>query len=141
MPAHKDFEIWWDEETQKYRFTVEYWGSYSGRTLEEIKNKVKRVRMAVKIRLKEIDKENKAYYARLAKEEEEFKLMLRKYKEWTQRVETVLFTELKLSERRILLEMIKNGATELEIKEKFNVNSSTIAQLRRRMNENVCEDV
>ncbi len=141
MPAHKDFEIWWDEETQKYRFSVEYWGSYSGRTLEEIKNKVKRVRMAVKIRLKEIDKENKAYYARLAKEEEELKLMLRKYKEWTQRVETVLFTELKLSERRILLEMIKNGATELEIKEKFNVNSSTIAQLRRRMNENVCEDV
>jgi hypothetical protein len=141
MQVHKDFEIWWDEETQKYRFSVEYWGNYSGRTLEEIKNKVKRVRMAVKIRLKEIDKENKAYYARLAKEEEEFKLMLRKYKEWTQRVETVLFTELKLSERRILLEMIKNGATELEIKEKFNVNSSTIAQLRRRMNENVCEDV
>lgn len=97
--------------------------------------------MAVKIRLKEIDKENKAYYARLAKEEEEFKLMLRKYKEWTQRADTVLFTELKLNERRILLEMIKNGATELEIKEKFNVNSSTIAQLRRRMNENVCEDV
>lgn len=141
MPAHKDFEIWWDEETQKYRFTVEYWGSYSGRTLEEIKNKVKRVRMAVKTRLKEIDKENKAYYARLAKEEEEFKLMLRKYKEWSQRADTVLFTELKLNERRILLEMIKNGAAELEIKEKFNVNSSTIAQLRRRMNENVCEDV
>lgn len=141
MPAHKDFEIWWDEETQKYRFTVEYWGSYSGRTLEETKNKVKRVRMAVKIRLKEIDKENKAYYARLAKEEEEFKLMLRKYKEWVQRADTVLFTELKLNERRILLEMIKNGASELEIKEKFNVNSSTIAQLRRRMNENVCEDV
>lgn len=141
MPAHKDFEIWYDEEMGKYRFSVEYWGSYSGRTLEEIKNKVKKVRMAVKIRLKEIDKENKAYYARLAKEEEEFKLMLRKYKEWTQRADTVLFTELKLNERRILLEMIKNGATELDIKEKFNVNSSTIAQLRRRMNENVCEDV
>lgn len=141
MPAHKDFEIWYDEEMEKYRFTVEYWGSYSGRTLEEIKNKVKKVRMAVKTRLKEIDKENKAYYARLAKEEEEFKLMLRKYKEWTQRADTVLFTELKLNERRILLEMIKNGATELDIKEKFNVNSSTIAQLRRRMNENVCEDV
>lgn len=141
MPAHKDFEIWYDKEMEKYRFSVEYWGSYSGRTLEEIRSKVKKVRMAVKIRLKEIDKENKAYYARLAKEEEEFKLMLRKYKEWTQRADTVLFTELKLNERRILLEMIKNGATELEIKEKFNVNSSTIVQLRRRMNENVCEDV
>lgn len=141
MPRHKDFEIWYDEETQRYRFSVEYWGSYSGRTLEEIRNKVKRVRMAVKVRLKEIDKENKAYYARLAKEEEEFKLMLRKHKEWTQRADTVFFAELKLNERRILLEMIKNGASELEIKERFNVNSSTIARLRRGVQDDVCENV
>jgi hypothetical protein len=141
MPRHKDFEIWFDEETQRYRFSVEYWGGYGAKTLEEIELKVKVVRNQVKARLREIDAQNKAYYAKLARQEYLLKQALKEHRDRSSLEEEVAYSDLHPSEQRIVRRMIRNGADELEIKNKFNIKSTSIGQLRRWENENVCNDI
>lgn len=140
MPRHKDFEIWYDEERQRYRFSVEYWGTYSGKTLKEIQNKVVRVKYAVKNRLKEIEEENKAYYARLAKQEEDFRRVLKRYKEEQKLQDCLYYNDLRPAEQRLLTRLVCKGADELEIKKTLNVNSATIAQIRIRENRKCMDE-
>lgn len=130
MPRHKDFEIWYDEETQRYRFSVEYWGSYGAKTLEEIQERRNSVRSQVAKRLREIERQNQEYYKRLAAKEEKFKRELREAKSAYRADSVVRYKDLTAKERTKLLKMVCNGADELEIKKLFPVNSSTIAALR-----------
>jgi hypothetical protein len=142
MPRHKDFEIWFDEETQRYRFSVEYWGGYGAKTREEIEEKVKRVRRDVRARLRQIDEQNKAYYARLARQEELLKKELKAFKANSKKEFNFLkYKELSVSERAKLLRMIFDGFDELEIKKIIPVNSSTIAALKNKREKNVCKNI
>lgn len=141
MPRHKDFEIWYDEETQRYRFSVEYWGSYGAKTLEEIQERRNRVRSQVAKRLREIERQNQEYYKRLAAKEEKLKRELREAKSACRAESVVRYKDLTAKERIKLLQMVCNGADELEIKKLFPVNSSTIASLRTasKRDKNVCK--
>ena len=141
MPRHKDFEIWFDEETQRYRFSVEYWGSYGAKTLKEIKERQTRVRSAVAHRLKEIDRQNKEYYKKLATMEDSLKRELKKARTKEAKHYSVKYKELTPSERTKLLKMIRAGADELEIKNVIPVNASTISALRAKRNEHVREHI
>jgi hypothetical protein len=141
MPRHKDFEIWYDEERQRYRFSVEYWGAYSAPTKKEIEHKVACVRRDVKKRLKEIELENKAYYERIARKEEAFRRMLKSNKEQSKAKYDVRFGDLSSAEQHQLLKMIERGADELLIKNKFDVNSHTIAALRHKRKKNVLKNI
>ena len=142
MPRHKDFEIWYDEERQRYCFSVEYWGGYSAKTLEEIEQKLKRARRDIKARLKEIDRQNKAYYKRLEMKEEQLKRELKEHKSRAKEKNSILlYKDLSAQEQKMLLKMILEGRDELQIKDIIPVNSSTIAALRKRRNENVCRNV
>lgn len=140
MPRHKDFEIWFDEETQRYRFSVEYWGSYGAKTLEEIHEKRKHVRSAVTRRLKEIDRQNKEYYKKLAAREDALKRELKKARSKEEKY-AVKYKDLKPAERTKLLRMIRAGADELEIKNVIPVNASTISALRTKRGEHVREHI
>jgi hypothetical protein len=135
MPLHKDFEIWFDEETQRYRFSVEYWGSYGAKTREEIEEKVKKARRDVKARLRKIDEQNKAYYAKMARKEEQLKKELKAFKHRKDDSVFLKYKELSPEERKKLLKMILDGFDELKIKELIPVNSSTIAALKKQKKE------
>jgi hypothetical protein len=143
MPRRKDFEIWYDEKTERYRFSVEYWGSYGANTLESIKEKRAQVKSAVARRLKEIEKQNAAYYKRLAAKEEQLKNTLKEAKHKSNASQYVKFKDLPQADRIKLLKMIWAGADELEIKQKFLVKASTIAALRtaEERKKYVCETV
>ena len=141
MPRHKDFEIWYDEERQKYRFSVEYWGAYSATTKKEIEHKVASVRRDVKRKLKEIEIANQKYYKRLAEKEEKMLWLLKDAKNNHTKKALLKFNDLSSLDRKELLNMIKGGKDEIKIKEKFEVNTQTIAALKRRINENVLKDI
>ena len=141
MPRHKDFEIWYDEEKQKYRFSVEYWGAYSADTKEEIQKKATRVRSAVKRRLKEIDAENKAYYKRLEQKERELLSQLKEHRKRTRVKESIKFSDLTPSEQRALIKMIEKDYDEIKIKSRFDINSHTIAALKQKRKEHVCTNI
>lgn len=143
MPRHKDFEIWYDAKTERYRFAVEYWGSYGAKTLKDIHERRNRVRSQVTKRLKEIEKQNQEYYAKLAAKEERLKQELKKAKERHKQEYVVKYKDLTNAERINLLKMIWAGADELEIKRLFPVNSSTIAAIRTKAKreKNVCEPI
>lgn len=143
MPRHKDYEIWYDEKTERYRFTVEYWGSYGAKTLEEIHERINKVRSQVAKRLRDIERQNQEYYKRLAAKEEKLKQELKNARHDSKERSVLRYKDLTNAERVQLLKMIWAGADELEIKEKFPINSGTIAALRtaNKREKNVCEPV
>lgn len=80
----EDFEIY--EFTSSngqhfYAFKVEYIGRWVARTEKEILKKREEVREYVRKRLEWVESENKKYYARLAQEERQRALSLKKAKD------------------------------------------------------------
>ena len=80
----EDFEIYEKkvEGEVVYCFDVEYFGHYEALTMDAIHSKVEKIKIKVQEKLEKIEQENKDYYAKLAKQDEELKLLLKKNRQW-----------------------------------------------------------
>lgn len=78
----EDFEIYKFIRNghQWYGFKVEYYGIYSAPSEEQILEFRKRIKKEVAAKLRWVGRENKKYYARLAEEERQRALLLKKNK-------------------------------------------------------------
>ena len=80
--AREDFEIYEFERDGKkwYTFKVDYIGQWSSSSKNKILAIQKKVREYVKAKLEWVEEENRKYYARLAKEERQRALLLKRAK-------------------------------------------------------------
>ena len=80
--AREDFEIYefTRDGRQWYGFKVDYIGQWTAPSMSKILSIQKKVRAYVKAKLEWVESENRKYYARLAKEERQRALLLKRAK-------------------------------------------------------------
>lgn len=80
--AREDFEIYEfiNNDKKWYGFKVDYIGQWTAPSMRQILAIQKKVREYVKAKLEWVERENKKYYARLAEEERQRALFLKRAK-------------------------------------------------------------
>lgn len=89
MNKRKDFEIYTFQRNGQrwYGFKVDYFGVYAAPTEKEILKIRTRIKRKVKARIEYVERENEKYYARMAEQERQRALLLKKYKEIERKAE------------------------------------------------------
>ena len=133
---HKDFEIYRTRGSDgkiRFAFNVEYFGYYICDTMETAEKKVETVRHLVKLKLQEIEKQNKAYYKKLERQQALFLKELHEAKHHKQKTRTETTAEIK-RRKQIVRTLINKGYTNSQIMLRYtDIPLNSIVHIRAAM--------
>lgn len=132
---NEDFVPYFDKIRNKWAISIQYLGVWYYKTEENAQKAIADLMRYREKVLKEIDKQNRQYYRKLMSEANDTKRALKDYRRWSAQRTTRTIKQLSVCERKELRSMVANGYDEEQIKERFEVSTATIGQIRKNQRE------
>lgn len=136
---NEDFVPYFDTIRNKWAISIQYLGVWYYKTEENARKAIADLMRYREKVLEDVDKQNRQYYRKLLSDTIETKRALKDYRRWTNQRTTRTIKQLSASERRELRAMVANGYNEAIIKERFDVSTATIGQIRKNQREKQCK--